>query len=331
MNLVIDRLKGGFIGHALGDALGIPHEFRYQKAEYTGILQRAEYRYGPRFKAKTVVFLEKGQVSDDTEMTLMLLRVIAENEGYDRDNAVIKYMEWANANSHKMMGINTRKMFGSLKPPLEYKTDHKICYVRTFNNRKIDYDDSKRSNGALMRCLPMILLDDENCIKEDCFLSNPSSFAYSVNIAYIRGAKEAFIGEDKNCIIDKMLTVDHEEVCDLIKLATNKENIRDVTKMKGFCAHGLYLAVYSLLHFETYKSGIDYIILQGGDTDTNAAIAGGLLGLYYGIEVMREELDDDINILLECTTNESGLPREEKYTSKEYLHLIDKCVKVFYK
>ena len=51
---------------------------------------------------------------------------------------------------------------------------------------------------------------------------------------------------------------------------------------RGWVIHSLYTALWSLLHFNDYKTGIDQVILLGGDTDTNAKISGDLLGAFYG-------------------------------------------------
>ncbi len=46
---------------------------------------------------------------------------------------------------------------------------------------------------------------------------------------------------------------------------------------------------YYLKNEYTYEDAIKDILMRGGDTDTNAAIIGGLLGAAYGIECLKEE------------------------------------------
>lgn len=66
-------------------------------------------------------------------------------------------------------------------------------------------------------------------------------------------------------------------------------------KDKGLCTHALYCAIRSLVLIEqgkSYKAIIKWVITQGdgntgqGDTDTNAAIAGALVGAYYGFTAL---------------------------------------------
>jgi len=55
------------------------------------------------------------------------------------------------------------------------------------------------------------------------------------------------------------------------------------TKSIGFLKIAFVWSFLYLYHDVPYKEAIADMILQGGDTDTNAAIVGGLLGARYGL------------------------------------------------
>ena len=57
----------------------------------------------------------------------------------------------------------------------------------------------------------------------------------------------------------------------------------------GFLKIALVWAFYYLYHDFSYPEAIRDMLLQAGDTDTNAAIVGGLLGARYGMEVGEEK------------------------------------------
>ena len=57
-----DRIKGMIFGVALGDSLGMPHEFRYSPKNYTGILEHVPFHQN-RFQGTTSFTI--GQMSDD--------------------------------------------------------------------------------------------------------------------------------------------------------------------------------------------------------------------------------------------------------------------------
>lgn len=52
----------------------------------------------------------------------------------------------------------------------------------------------------------------------------------------------------------------------------------------GYVLEAFEAAVWSLLQADTYKDSILVAVNLGDDTDTVAAIAGGLAGLYYGYD-----------------------------------------------
>lgn len=62
-----------------------------------------------RFSKFHSLIIKPGSVSDDTKMSLALLRSLLSNDlKYDRDTVLINYMKWANSES--MIGRNTRRL-----------------------------------------------------------------------------------------------------------------------------------------------------------------------------------------------------------------------------
>jgi ADP-ribosyl-[dinitrogen reductase] hydrolase len=51
---------------------------------------------------------------------------------------------------------------------------------------------------------------------------------------------------------------------------------------------------------KSFKSAIEWIIFQKGDTDTNACIMGGLLGSLYGLKKL--EMDAQIGVIKAWTS-----------------------------
>jgi len=70
--------------------------------------------------------------------------------------------------------------------------------------------------------------------------------------------------------------------------------------------HAFILAFWSLLKSadvpedELYDFAMRQIVGLGGDTDTNAAIAGGLIGAYLGLSKLPQE---KVKKVLECDTS----------------------------
>ena len=55
---------------------------------------------------------------------------------------------------------------------------------------------------------------------------------------------------------------------------------------QGWVLIALQNAFYQLLHAATLEKGVVATVMAGGDTDTNAAIAGALLGAAHGREAV---------------------------------------------
>lgn len=301
---LLDKTKGIFIGAALGDALGAPHEFKYHHSnKYTGILHH-RFKFNSRYQPTK--YLVPGQTTDDTEMTLALAHSMIRNNGYNKDDVILSYEKWAN--NSVLVGVNTRKLFKGVKTVKGYENRYK---------NMINSGEISQSNGSMMRCLPLAFLWDHNVIVTDCSLTNPSPVNIDANTVYINALRLALLGYDRatifNTIKEISTTVEVRNV--LIQVITQQQ--RDVKgKTKGWVLHSLYCAMWSLLYAPSYQEGIDYIIRLGGDTDTNAAISGALLGALFGYDSLTKnnQTKHNIQILLSADTKLGDIPRPEEYT-----------------
>lgn len=119
-NITLDKVQGMLMGAFLGDALGAPHEFKCNKNTlYTGILEHQGFRIS-RFQGRNDLMV--GQVTDDSEMTLALLRTLIKDGEYVKNNVILSYLAWANSGGW-MMGINTRALLRGVKTIKEYEKE----------------------------------------------------------------------------------------------------------------------------------------------------------------------------------------------------------------
>ena len=303
----MDKISGMFMGGAIGDALGAPHEFRYHKSnEYTGLLHH-NFKFLARYQP--VRHAVAGQTTDDTEMTLALANSLIDNKGYDKNGAILSYEKWAN--DAKFLGVNTRLLFKGVKTVKGYESR----YGKVFDTPEKRH--ATQSNGSMMRCSPLVFIFDNNVVVTDCKLTNPSPINLDANLIYINAMRLLVMGHDRYQTFNTVMGLSQTpEVRNVLSDVSNRV-IRDVTgKSKGWVLHALYCAFWGLLYSENYQDMIDYIIRLGGDTDTNAAIAGSLLGVMYGYNVLLLENRTryNMNMVLACDTNQGDFPRESKYT-----------------
>jgi ADP-ribosylglycohydrolase len=74
-----------------------------------------------------------------------------------------------------------------------------------------------------------------------------------------------------------------------LKQVFNNDTRNVQGKTKGWICHAYFLALQSFRLFDTLEDGLNYVIKQGGDTDTNAAITGALFGAYLGYDKISQE------------------------------------------
>ena len=319
-----DKLAGCIIGLAVGDALGVPHEFKNQRNNiYTGLLYLIPtftFRNGTR---RDVI----GQYSDDTEMSLCILRSVIQQGHYDRNQMILSYEKWAEHS--KAMGKNTRALLKGVKTISGYQKR----YQKIFG---VPVSEWTQSNGSLMRAAILAFVKDRTAIIEDCTLTNPHPINIQCNIIYC--FMITVCNYPKHLVIEVIIEDNYyPEILDTIREAIqdvpttahspdNHQRIRNLQAIgKGWVLHGLYCAVWGWYHFESYQEAIDAIIRRGGDTDTNAAIAGALIGATLGYDKLIQEnrTRENIQIVRTADFNLGENPRPADFSLIDFDTMID--------
>lgn len=280
-----NKIAGMIYGAALGDVLGSPHELRgsYPLEMYTGKVY-LDVRMQSRFGLKVGPI---GSVSDDTVMTMALARSLIENDGYNEKEVVLAYEDFANGYTRPKplgIGINTRALFGGIKTYAGYLK----------RAEKVFSQGVSQSNGCLMRAAPLTCVPLYDAIK-DCNLTNPTPICRDAVTIYWELMDKILKGK-----FNPRKTSIYVEELELIKPV--KEAIygedRDVNEKgsKGWVANSLYCGIYELYHARSFPEAMRHVILRNGDTDTNASIAGALVGAKFGLELMLSDKQTRRNI-----------------------------------
>lgn len=304
-----DRILGSFVGKCLGDALGAPYEFRYNShLEYTPLLTHRT-RFLSRWTPERN--LPPGQVTDDTEMTIALMRSIVERGGYDERDAADWYIDWANSGTF-MIGNNTRKLFCGIKAKNREKRWDTLC--KRMQKRFSQKEEEFQSNGSLMRASPLAVFASDEPALADCKLTNPSVVNCEASRRYVGAIRDCLRGErDKNKIYY------HAGYSPLPDNGTS--DLR-----KGWVGNAFSIAFEAFVRFQDFPSAMRWIIEEKkGDTDTNAAIAGALLGAYYGFDSLMQDpvTQQNWDTIRSVDTGEGDNPRPERYLPSVATDLID--------
>ncbi len=302
MEFPIDKIQGMMAGVALGDTLGAAHEFDTRKP-YTGVVQP----YVFRSQWQGSVDFPAGIPTDDTQMTLALLRTLIKNRlNYVQDDVILAYMHWANGfplarrDTEKklppMMGINTRKLLGS--------TVTLNGYQKKKQRLASEGQLISESNGTLMRASPLALANNwQEAVVLDASITNPNPVNIQCNVVYItvmryllRGEDAQVTGylqgvvEDLNFDVKVRMTVAWALVPDSIQgyfVATGQKSFSEKAT-KGWVINALYVSLRVVYSFSSFDDAMTAIITNpayggpGSDTDTLGAIAGALIGARLG-------------------------------------------------
>ncbi len=257
-----EHLKGAVLGFAVGDALGVPFEFKkrdsFTASDMVG--------YGTHNQPE-------GTWSDDSSMLFATLDSILTNKTIDLNDIMDRFVRWFDNGEYCPydkcfdIGHTTLTSIGRYKQG----NDPIRCGGKGFNDN---------GNGSLMRILPIAFI--EHTVDD---ILNLSSLTHSHEISlmscrlYIQLAENLMKGTKKEDAVAK-LTCCVDECENIPKIA---DFPRDKIRSTGYVVDTFEAAVWCLMTTENYKDCVLKAVNLGDDTDTVAAVAGGLAGIYYGI------------------------------------------------
>ena len=262
---MINKLKGALFGFAIGDALGGTTEFLTK--------EEINQKYGKLEKiiGGGVWDLEKGETTDDTAMTLAVAKGIIENPNNPLPAIGENFLVWYRSNP-KDIGIIIRTVLEL------YKED----WYETAKRAHEDYlDGLSAGNGSLMRCLPVALAYPclermEKVTRQQSAMTHYDKVAAEACLIYNRIAFKILHGIDLKVSIA-------EEVKGTI-YESSLYGKKPICLPDGYVVHTMQWVLYWLLTSETFLDVVIGAANEGEDSDTIAAIAGGLAGLSCGYE-----------------------------------------------
>ena len=289
----MNRAQGCLLGQIAGDSLGSLVEF----AEASTI--RTLYPNGVRELADGGVWNTlAGQPTDDSEMALALARSIVRNEGFSIEDIHTSYVRWMKSRPFDM-GQATGCGLGG--------------------NPIVD----SQANGALMRISPLGIfgwrMDAEALAKlaaEDAALTHPHRICQQVSGLYASAIAEAMReGLAATTVYDRMVARSEQWNVDQA-IRQRIEDARthrppEYNRQMGWVLTAFQNALYELRRESTLEDGVIETVHCGGDTDTNGAICGALLGAVYGRDAVPEQWADRI---AKCRpTDETPQPRPKEF------------------
>ena len=272
------KVKDGICGFIIGDALGVPVEF----------YSRAELAEDPvnEMRGNGTYNMPKGTWSDDSSMTIATMRSIVDKKGIDYEDIMINFCKWAfeseftQYNDTFDIGNTTRRSL----------TRYKNSADAMSSGGTSTHDNG---NGSLMRILPLAFIPDINheTIENVSGLTHAHDRSKIACVLYIEIAKS---------MLENDLTIDEHVKNACNKIVSYYEGNEELIHFKrildddftgeirsgGYVIDTIESVIYCLKNTDTYSDAVLKAVNLGGDTDTTAAICGGLAGIFYGYDAI---------------------------------------------
>lgn len=300
------------LGALVGDALGAPLEFLADKPSDNQLNAALQMSGGGRMK------MGCGQITDDGELTLSLWQVLSKHDphhGFPSDNVLRSYVDWFRSNPFDM-GNTCRNSFMFAHNLILSNNSQNL----TLKTKEHVIPKPSNANGALMRVTPIaqwvypyLDISAETAAeyaREDASLSHAHKVCTDSNAMYTFALVHLLRGVSPKNVISFCEKYAAKYCCEVIqKWLIDSIDINDLvcTKSIGYVKYGLVMAFHFLRNPDvTFLDAMKIVLSKGGDTDTNAAIVGGMVCAYQ--EIPQSMLDALFNF--DCTQMGIRRPRE---------------------
>lgn len=287
-----EKMKSGIYGYLIGDAVGVPYEFC--TSEKLRRLEKIDMIPPKKFN-RSHKEVKPGTWSDDGAQMLCMFASLMECRSFNVNNLAKKLLAWYEKG---YMAVN-QKVFDvgvqTSRSLIEYsKTKNPLTSGLVVKNG--------RGNGSLMRVFPLGLYNSEHGEDKNVEYAHLQSMITHGDIVpqiccafyslWVREtAKGGSIKESYERSADKLMKIYDGQTEYLYYL---NERLRPLDynikgKGTGYVLDTLRSVRDVLFEHNNYRDVIINAVLLGNDTDTVAAIAGGIAGVHYGYEAIPED------------------------------------------
>jgi ADP-ribosylglycohydrolase len=305
----LPRAQGCLLGQLVGDALGSLVEF--QPPEQI----RREYPNGVRELTDGGTWdTIAGQPTDDSEMALLLARMLVDQGRYDPAEARKAYVFWLDSG------------------PFD-------CGMTVSSGLRGRLNQESQANGAMMRISPLGIYGANHELeqvaewaRQDATLTHPHPVCQQANALFAMAIAHAI---RRRCnarnLYEQIVTWAEDmevdgNLLDAVRGAAEAPPA-DYVQQQGWVLTAFRNALWQLLHAPTLEEGVVDTVMRGGDTDTNAAICGALLGAVWGRNAIPAQWTECVlNCRPEAGQPHVRRPRPECFWSVDALELAESLV-----
>jgi ADP-ribosyl-[dinitrogen reductase] hydrolase len=282
----IHRAAGVLLAQAAGDALGAGHEFGPPLADDVHLAMTGGGGFG----------WAPGEWTDDTDMSLVIATALADGLGLS-DAATLDRLAagwWQWANQSKDVGVQTRRVLaaagatdGGAPGGVSLLAASEALHEKT---------GQTAGNGSLMRTAPVALahLDSAADLAEAAYrvseLTHFDPDAGNACVLWCLAIRHAVLTGELDIRVGLSALTPEAAATWLERIEVAEASVPADFTRNGWVVEALQGA-WSAIHTtrdegdvaaDHLRLGLEAAVRGGGDTDTVAAIAGGLLGAAYG-------------------------------------------------
>lgn len=279
---VNERIRGGLLAHAAGDALGAPAE-NMSRDEIRRVHGRLDNMVGDDQRG-----LAPGKWTDDTAMMLAVAEGLVEAPGDPREAVGRRFVQWFETEP-KDVGNIVRVALTAFKA----SGDWDAATARTRQKLR----EMTAGNGSLMRTLPVSFAftgDREMTMRFSAKLStmtHPHELATVSCVFFNELVRLLALGEDKEGSLGgaRELIEGEEALVSSISKSTFFEHVgrmktASYTQLRatGYVLDSLVSSLWCFWNTDGLEEAVVAAVGIGGDVDTVGALTGGLAGTFYG-------------------------------------------------
>lgn len=306
-----------FLGIAIGDAFGAGLEFQdrhwiREHVDFTKFINKRTDINTPD-KQLFIIDYKEWDYTDDTEMTIAVVKAILSNETFTED-LLVKFFTDEYLLGFQKKGYK-RNGHGSIR--LVYNGEKTIEEIKDFQRNK-----KYPGNAPPMRAIPIAFVN-ENLINKYATINatstHPHPKAIDSSILIARAAKVFLVDEvcHQDIISHCIPFISDEETIEILKRVDQLKGPDELNDkefellcgpqplqkkeflegMYGLPSNAMFTAIsalYMIKHSYTTYEGLKNSVRLGGDVDSLASIVVGILAGKYGINDLPKYMIDNV-------------------------------------
>src|SRR5689334_4474098 len=273
---LVSRARGALLALVAGNQLGVP-------TEHLGTPEAIRKQF-PAGVTDLAPPPKNSPYDDDAAMALLFGESLLATRGFDATDVAHRWVKWMKMDG-RGIGTTTKRALTLIDRGKE-----------PFEAGRLVYQENPRfsaGNGSVMRCLPAALRYHDDIDRLIRVSSQQAAIthaderctwgAVAVNLAAreLLHGNAFFVDE----VIHELKDRAPRALIDAIHRAAREEQAAlpiAVAGEYGYVIHCVEIAFWFAAHARSLEEALLYLARAGGDTDTNAAVAGALIGARDG-------------------------------------------------